>query len=175
MTVSPMLNKFEFSVNKTKTAEGKLHLHADIVVDGVVINKKLAIDWKELTASCKKTGSYYVLTCGCGDPGCGGIEEPTMVTVWENRIRWRMPYPEPAREYQFDRMPMIKLIYNGILTIKQEVEAAGFKDIYKLWANYPVGPLGTDHATIEACLDILHEIIQQSETEPGRNLVPKIT
>ena len=166
MTVSPMLNKFELRVRKLWFDDEPLWA-VYVVVDGVVINQKNAIDLFDLSASCRRTGSYYILTCGCGDPYCGGIFKPVRVAVWKNRIRWKITSPESAREFHFDRIKMVKLIHKGISRIKREVESAGLHDVNRdpdNWNDYPVGPHGKNHATIEACLDILHEIIQQRET-----------
>jgi hypothetical protein len=157
MTASSTLNKLEFPIKTYKAKDGTKIWYAKIIIDGLIINTKNAIDWTELAASCKKTGNYFIFTCDCGFPECGGIWKPVRVTVLKKLIRWKMPYPEPARNFQFDRLAIVKEFQIGISKIKRKVEVAGLENEWT--SNYPVGPFGTDHSKIKDCLNNLDEII----------------
>lgn len=140
MTASSTLNKLEFPIKTYTSLDGTKKWHADIIIDGVLINTENTIDWTELAASCKKTGNYFIFTCSCGFPECGGIFKPVRVTVLKKLIRWKMPYPEPARNFQFDRLSIVQEFRNGVSMIKRKVEDAGLELKKKWTSKYPVSP-----------------------------------
>lgn len=157
--MSTKLNTFEFQLDRVLRDGAVVCWGVHIVADGRIINEKNAIDLEELVNSCWKTGSYYILTCGCGCPECGGIYAPVRVAVWKRQVCWRVPYPEPAKIFHFDKLDVIKKVHQGISTMRQEIEDAGQDNPEDDW-DYPVGPLGTVHADLIRSLDSLSQLLK---------------
>ena len=107
------------SEEKTKFLTHKLR------IDGKLFNRKHPLDLNALADSCKFTGEFDILTCGCGIAGCAGIFEGIHVVHGEDAIIWRVPKPlclpskKPPRkvtytEYLFDRNQYVEALRTGV-------------------------------------------------------------
>ena len=56
------------------------HQKERLLVDGNHLNYGYCLDYRQLTKSAFAEGDFYFFTCGCGEAGCAGINEPTEVT-----------------------------------------------------------------------------------------------
>lgn len=50
-------------------------------------------DLGELVRSLHNSGSYYLITCACGDASCLGIKEAVAVTHQDNCVAWHITQP----------------------------------------------------------------------------------
>lgn len=69
-----------------------------LITQAILINgKSLApanpIDLIHLSKSCQLSGEFFIVTCGCGDAGCAGIDDGIRVTHFDDRIIWEVPDP----------------------------------------------------------------------------------
>ena len=73
-------------------------------VDGVSIAnpRRYSIALSHLRASADAPGSYFLITCSCGDAGCAGIELPVEVTHTPGFINWEILEPRPERLFSFE-------------------------------------------------------------------------
>jgi hypothetical protein len=55
-----------------------------------------AIDLNEWDVTLRYGGGYFLLTCGCGSPGCANIEQPMQVEHGDEWIEWRVIQPFEA-------------------------------------------------------------------------------
>ena len=74
-----------------------------LYVDDLFLNEKYAIDHMDLTQSAIEGGEYYILTCGCGDSGCAGLDEKVKVTHENGLIKWHITDPPPERHLEFTK------------------------------------------------------------------------
>jgi len=65
-----------------------------LAIEGV-INGKLVCEWEDLSIdvinllnSKDNSGNFYIWTCVCGSPWCGGIYEPIKVEHKDNSVIW---------------------------------------------------------------------------------------
>lgn len=73
-----------------------------LITQAVLINaENLApenpIDLRQLAKSCQVSGEFYIVTCGCGNAECAGIENGIRVSHFPDRIRWEVPVPMSVR------------------------------------------------------------------------------
>ncbi|MBV5337765.1 MAG: bifunctional (p)ppGpp synthetase/guanosine-3',5'-bis(diphosphate) 3'-pyrophosphohydrolase, partial [Deltaproteobacteria bacterium] len=84
------------------------------------------MDLHALADSCRYSGVFEILTCGCGVAGCAGIYEGIRVTHGDGIINWQVPRPFswPTHktlpknitytEFVFDKQQYVEAICNGI-------------------------------------------------------------
>lgn len=97
----------------TLTINLKLHSHdepEDYLVTEVAINGqpivdfgKYAIDLYELMKSKQSNGSFFIITCWCGDAGCAGISHGIKVEHRDGKVFWVVSEPEPKRNLVFQQ------------------------------------------------------------------------
>lgn len=64
-----------------------------VLINGKNIAPKNPIDLRQLAKSCQLSGEFFIVTCGCGEPGCAGIEDGIRVSHFTDRICWIVPEP----------------------------------------------------------------------------------
>ena len=112
------------------------YLVPNLTVDDYLINEDFALDLRELANSCRFDGEHFILTCGCGEPGCAGIFDGFYVTQHDDTVSWRIGSPV-RREYQkqrppnysdpeyvFDRKQYFEAIAGGIEDAKNQLRYA---------------------------------------------------
>lgn len=131
------MNKFELvcTIEDDKTYDGKpsKFLYNAIQIDGKPFHIKHSLDMKELSLSCRFSGEFEILTCGCGIAGCDGITEGIWVTHGEDKIIWKVrnPFSWPAykglpkkasyKEYVFDKQQYVEAIRTSVQKVKKEL------------------------------------------------------
>ena len=76
---------------------------AGIFIDGERFGRGYATDFIELACSGVSDGDYFLLTCGCGEPGCAGLTEPIEVRSDEEKVYWHVIQPAPERWFTFTK------------------------------------------------------------------------
>ena len=89
-------------------------------VDGVILNTSYSIDYIALAKSAITSGEYYILTCGCGDTGCAGIDEPISVVHDSGRILWHITDPLPERRFEFSKDEYSSVILEVLRRVQAE-------------------------------------------------------
>jgi len=92
-----------------------------LFVDGTLLNAEYSVDYMELVKSAIVEGDYYILTCGCGDSGCAGLEEPIRVTHDSGRILWHITDPLPERRFEFSKDDYATSILEFLRRVQAEV------------------------------------------------------
>ncbi len=64
-----------------------------IFINGKSLAPENPIDLIHLSKSCQLSGEFFIVTCGCGDAGCAGIDDGIRVTHLDDRIVWEVPDP----------------------------------------------------------------------------------
>jgi hypothetical protein len=64
-----------------------------IYINGENLAPNNPIDLEQLAKSCQLSGAHSIVTCGCGNAGCAGIEDGIRVTQLDDRIVWEVPTP----------------------------------------------------------------------------------
>lgn len=64
-----------------------------VLINGENLAPENPIDLRQLAKSCQLSGEFYIVTCGCGDAGCAGIEDGIRVSHFPDRINWEVPEP----------------------------------------------------------------------------------
>lgn len=64
-----------------------------VLINGENLAPENPIDLRQLAKSCQLPGEFYIVTCGCGEAGCAGIEDGIRVSHFPNRISWEVPEP----------------------------------------------------------------------------------
>lgn len=116
--------KLTFTIEDLESSAGDTtkFLVPTLMVDDKVINEGFALDMRELANSCRADGEFFILTCGCGEPGCAGIFEGIAVSHQDGEVIWGVPYPIKSTtsekseyiEYRFDRCSYVDAIVKGI-------------------------------------------------------------
>lgn len=72
-------------------AEREAMLIPDLRIDGRSMLMRCTLDLRELVESTKRGGEFWIFTCGCGEPGCAGIEAPVQVMYGVECVIWQVP------------------------------------------------------------------------------------
>ena len=90
-----------------------------IYIDGEDFAQGHVIDFIQLARSGVADGEYFLLTCGCGEPGCAGLFIPIEVTSDSDKVYWHVTEPGPERwftftksDYRAELKGMIKSIFS---------------------------------------------------------------
>lgn len=69
-----------------------------VYINGENLAPNNPIDLAQLCKSCQLSGEFFIVTCGCGDPGCAGIDDGIRVTHLDDRVVWDAPTPMSYRD-----------------------------------------------------------------------------
>lgn len=64
-----------------------------VYINGENLAPDNPIDLAHLCKSCQLNGEFFIVTCGCGDAGCAGIDDGIRVSHFDGRIVWEVPTP----------------------------------------------------------------------------------
>ena len=116
--------KLSFAIEDVRSngEESAKFLVPTLMIDDREINDGFALDMRELANSCRSDGEYFILTCGCGEPGCAGIFEGITVSHHNGEVIWVVPEPLKSTpsletdyvEYRFDRHIYTDAIRSGM-------------------------------------------------------------
>ena len=131
------MNKFglvcTFKASKSHDGKKTKFLYKTMQIDGKPFHKKYALDMEELALSCRFSGEFEILTCGCGYAGCAGIDEGIHVTHQDGTILWKVrnPVSWPGykdlpknitfTEYLFDKQQYVEAIRSSVEEVKQSL------------------------------------------------------
>ena len=123
----------------------------DLRVDDHALLEGFTMDLRELVASTRRNGEFWIFTCGCGEPGCAGIEEPVRILHCPEEVVWQIPrairgrFDEDSfREYAFNRTAYFDAVREALARAKQLSAGLAHKDC--------IGPYGFD-------CDQLHDLV----------------
>jgi hypothetical protein len=80
-------------------------------IDGESMLDRFTLDLRELVASTHRNGEFWLFICGCGTPGCSGIENAVEVLHTPTGVLWRMPYP--VRQSGGDELVHREYLFEG--------------------------------------------------------------
>ena len=134
------MNKIDLvcTIKNIKSDDGNKakFLYKIIQIDGKPFHKKHALDMEELALSCRFSGEFEILTCGCGNAGCAGIDEGIHVTHKDGTIHWKVrnPVSWPGykdlpkniayTEYLFDKQQYVEAIRSSVEKAKEALRYA---------------------------------------------------
>ena len=134
------MNRFELvcTIKGIKSDDGTMtrFLCKNISIDSKPFHKKYAIDMEELVLSCRFSGEFEILTCGCGIAICAGIDDGIKVIHQDNKIIWKVRNPVnwptykdlPKKvsyvEYVFDKQQYVEAIRASVEEAKQSLRYA---------------------------------------------------
>ena len=98
------MNKLSLDLAVAREDAKDLEVVCEAYVDGISLAdpKQYSIALSDLLASADAPGSYFLITCSCGDAGCAGIESPVKVMHAAGAITWEIVAPKPERAFTFD-------------------------------------------------------------------------
>jgi hypothetical protein len=92
---------------KFETSVGAAHpeLTLEILINEEIIAPGFPIAILELHDSVHKSGIFFIWTCSCGVPACGGIHFGVSVAHTTDSVSWQVPKVPLAHEthFSFDR------------------------------------------------------------------------
>jgi hypothetical protein len=125
------MNTLRFQLEELFFEESESHWSVRMFAGDQELNEKYAIDWINLTKSALLPGGYFILTCGCGDPGCAGIDEPVSVFHKGSVIGWNVIDPKPERLLRFDkdqyRIAILKLLKEASLVVPYSEDSMTYR------------------------------------------------
>ena len=137
----------------TDSVEEKDLYHRDWIgmlsIDDCLLNENYAIDYIDLAKSAIAGGDYYILTCGCGYPGCARLDEPIKVTHEADRICWHITDPRPERRFEFSRVAYSASILDFLRQAQAEVPRPENED------EFPFGYYGFHPHHLDWCVRTL--------------------
>ena len=101
------MNRLKMRLSVRVVDDGRSHHIVEAFVDDVPLADfaRHAIDVPfGLLPSVERDGYWYIITCTCGDPGCGGVFYGVEVRHREGKVHWHVPEPGPMRDYVFDEV-----------------------------------------------------------------------
>jgi hypothetical protein len=93
-----------------------------IIVDGkpLVDFSSYATSASLLVESVQRSGSFFIITCWCGDHLCAGIHQPVSVTHHDGLVFWVIKEPVQA-EFTFDEAQYCQAVELGIHQVRQDI------------------------------------------------------
>lgn len=89
-------NEFTLFFEHIEDSRGEPWARPRILIDGVLMEEKLSVSILHLVASLQNSGKYFVFTCGCGHPGCVGVEEGIRVKHKNGFVNWEYRLPQSS-------------------------------------------------------------------------------
>jgi hypothetical protein len=88
----------------SQDGDGFDYLVVEIKVDDQLLAdfSYYASDLGSLMQSTERNGSFYILTCWCGDPNCAGLDKGISVRYKEGFVYWEIGKPDPPRSFKFE-------------------------------------------------------------------------
>ncbi|MDP1591990.1 MAG: hypothetical protein Q8M07_29790 [Prosthecobacter sp.] len=110
--------RFEYIVKNLKRANPRsVRRSVMLRIDGEVLNLGYVLSEDVLVQSLEEPGDYWLLTCGCGEPGCAGLFTPFEVEHLEDGIiHWHVTDPGPERDFYFSRDQAMRELQKAGLT-----------------------------------------------------------
>lgn len=103
--------------------DGFLYLVPQLIVDEteIVDLDGAALDLAELQRSVDRDGEFFIFTCWCGDPGCGGINAGVCVSHKGDIVTWEVPQLVGVGRSQFTflRSTLIAALENGVAEARE--------------------------------------------------------
>ena len=121
---------------------GKLFLKVNLTIDGgcpLECNDD-DFDIAELINSGKKDGTYFIWTCSCGDPGCGGYFKGIQVTSNDEFIIWEDN--DLKKVYKFQTVEVqntLIALYDDV--VKWNLLAQGMQAELNIWPSWTMSYL----------------------------------
>lgn len=141
-------DQFELRIELTNSA-GQNLIKQSVFINRNNIAPENPIDLRQLAKSCQLSGEFFIVTCGCGEAGCAGIDDGIRVTHFDDRIIWEIPNP---------------LSYRGMA--QEEVEFVNENRIYKKYTIEPVAYIATFQQGLAAARTLLNGDKQPVECTP---------
>ena len=95
-----------------------------IDVDGTPLNDftRVVTDLQQLQISTRQSGTFFILTCTCGDAGCAGFFRGILVQHTETTIEWSiLDHPSRLRLI-FDATAYRSAVERGIADAKEMLQ-----------------------------------------------------
>ena len=86
----------------------------ELRVNGAVVASGFAWDYLALARSTASGGDYWLMVCGCGEPGCAGLVDPVRVENDDEVISWHIVAPSPERRFRFSAAQYRSAIFGGL-------------------------------------------------------------
>ncbi|MDP3333209.1 MAG: hypothetical protein Q8S55_14725 [Methylococcaceae bacterium] len=94
----PRYDRFELKVELRESYQPHVDKAVYLITQSIFVNgKNLApnnpVDWRALVQSCQLSGEFFIVTCGCGNAACAGMDEGIRVSHVDDEIVWEIPNP----------------------------------------------------------------------------------
>ncbi len=133
-----------------------------LIANGIDISKNYYLDDLELVNALTHSGKFYPFTCGCGVPGCAGIEEPVYCQKNAAVVTWHKKHPAPEETFTFDSEKVLIELEQVLSDIFDELfekyGAAPWKE-----SDFPHGPFGTTLLTLRQARDLCRKHLHIAE------------
>lgn len=73
-------------------------------INGAERGEDVTVDIEALLESTRRSGEFYIFTCGCGEPACARIDHGIIVLHDYNSLRWLIPEPFQRRFHGSDAL-----------------------------------------------------------------------
>jgi hypothetical protein len=149
------MNLLELRLRELPREEAPIRYLAELYADGQLVapdrrfDDFLTIDLVALTQAALSDGGYFILTCSCGDAGCGGIDQPVAATHAGGLSTWRFDSLGGDPVLQFDRLAFTQQVLGSLLKFRKHLSG----DIPH--GEFPIGPAGFDSVYLDWCIDNL--------------------
>ena len=101
----------EFPKNNHETWNIKI----DAFVDQELLYKDYPVDLIELIRSKESEGKFFIFTCSCGIPECGGIYEAVKVKYLDKTVTWEIPKKTKIEFCAFEYINEINKVINDFI------------------------------------------------------------
>lgn len=129
-----------------------------IMVNGFDIGENYCIDDKELLKALTRSGEFYPLTCGCGEPGCAGIVEPVYCTKNGDLMLWLKKSPPPIQTFSLNSKNVLVELEAVLSEIFDELFEK-YGDVPWKESDFPHGPCGTTLVTLRQTRDLCRKYL----------------
>ena len=146
------MNELSLDLAVAREDAKDLEVVCEAHVDGVSLAnpKQYSIALSDLRASADAPGSYFLITCSCGDAGCAGIESPVKVMHETGTVTWEIVEPKPERAFKFEESAYRATVREASSLLAERTAALAGSSMKRIVA--PLGEedffLGKNHRAI---------------------------
>ena len=141
------MNTFALVIQRIATTKGtkaSIKWHEEILVDGKNCGQYYCIDYRALVHSLTADGNFYIFTCGCGEAGCAGINEPIQIHRASGVVEWNIVLPPPKQMFRFAEKQYSQAVYDGLSAAAKVVPRKG---------TFPLGEIGFTFKQFKQCVE----------------------
>lgn len=131
------------------------------------------IDLNQLIQAGLKPGNYFIFTCSCGDPGCGGYWKPFTI-LHDNKLRIKIDSEYPKLECSIPREEFIWALEDSLAPLASTPD----EDFPQIHEQFSIPEFRSNYLSLKAESALISKVVNfrlpddlRQVSEQGREII----